>query len=54
MSNGVHLGWLINPEDKQVEIYCPGKAKEVLKHPNTLANDNVLPGLVIELDAIWE
>ena len=54
MSNGVHLGWLINPEDKQVEIYYPGKAKEVLEHPNTLANDNVLPGLVIELDTIWE
>ena len=54
MSNGVRLGWLINPEDKQVEIYSLGKAKKVLDHPNTLANDDVLPGLVIELETIWE
>ncbi len=54
MSNGVRLGWLINPEDKQVEVYCPGKAKELLESPNTIANDDVLPGLIIELDTIWE
>ncbi len=54
MSNGVRLGWLINPEDKQVEIYSLGKAKKVLDHPDTLANDDVLPGLVIELETIWE
>ena len=54
MSNGVRLGWLINPEDKQVEVYYLGKAKEVLDHPNTLVNDDVLPGLVIELETIWE
>ena len=54
MSNGVRLGWLINPENKQVEIYQLGKAKEVLEHPNTIANDDILPGLVIEFDSIWE
>ena len=54
MGNGVHLGWLINPENKQVEVYLSGKNKEVLEHPNTLTNDDILPGLVIELDDIWE
>ncbi len=54
MSNEVRLGWLINPEDKQVEIYCLGKAKEVLEYPNSLDNNDVLPGLVVELDTIWE
>ncbi|MDJ0897887.1 MAG: Uma2 family endonuclease [Xenococcus sp. MO_188.B8] len=54
MSNGVRLGWLINPEDKQVEVYSLGKAKELLEHPNTIANNDVLPGLVLELDTIWE
>ncbi|MDJ0577726.1 MAG: Uma2 family endonuclease [Xenococcaceae cyanobacterium MO_234.B1] len=54
INNGVRLGWLINPEDKQVEVYSSGKAKEVLNHPNTIHNDEVLPGLVVELDTIWE
>lgn len=54
MGNGVRLGWLINPEKKQVEIYSLGKAKEVLEHSNTLSNDDVLPGLILELDTIWE
>ncbi len=25
IDNGLRLGWLINPQDKQVEIYRPGK-----------------------------
>ncbi len=54
MSNGVCLGWLINPEDKQVEVYRPGKVKEVLDHPNILANNDILPGLIVELDSIWQ
>lgn len=54
MNNGVRLGWLINPRNKQIEIYQQGKTKEALDNPNTIANDDVLPGLVIELDTIWE
>ncbi|HHP7231467.1 MAG TPA: Uma2 family endonuclease [Xenococcaceae cyanobacterium] len=54
ISNGVRLGWLINPEAKQVEVYCPSKAKAVLKYPHTIANEDILPGLVIELEAIWQ
>ncbi|MEM9272569.1 MAG: Uma2 family endonuclease [Cyanobacteria bacterium P01_F01_bin.143] len=54
MGNGVRLGWLINPENKQVEVYLSGKSKEVLEHPNTLTSDDILPGLIIELDSVWE
>jgi Uma2 family endonuclease len=54
ISNGVRLGWLINPETKQVEIYKSGKVKEVLKNSNSISNNDILPRLVIELDAIWE
>ncbi len=53
INNGVRLGWLINPQSKQVEIYQPGKAKELLNNPNTIANNDVLPSLVVELDTIW-
>lgn len=53
MSNGVRLGWLINPQSKQVEIYHLEQAKEILENPDTIANNSVLPRLIIELNTIW-
>ena len=52
MNNGVKLGWLINPEQKQVEIYRQGKDKQVLDNPSSLQGEDVLPGLVIDLQEI--
>lgn len=54
ISNGVRLGWLINSQNKQVEIYQPGKEREILENINSIADDNVLPGLVLELNTVWE
>ena len=54
MGNGVRLGWLINPETKRVEVYQLGKSKEVLENSDTISNDDVLPGLIIDLATIWE
>ncbi len=48
-SNGVRLGWLINPQQKQVEIYRIGQEKEVLQSPTTLIGEDVLPGFVLEI-----
>ena len=52
--NGVKLGWLINSQQQQVEIYRQGKLKEVLNKPLTLSDNDILPELIIELDFIWE
>ncbi len=52
-TNGVRLGWLVNPQQKQVEIYRLGQEKEVLKSPTTLSGEDVLPGLTLDLSAIW-
>ena len=46
---GVRLGWLINPDDKQVEIYRQGKETEILDNPQTLSGENVLPSLMVDL-----
>ncbi len=54
INNGVSLGWLINPENRQVEVYRPGKNKEILDNPTTIFNHDILPELVIELESIWE
>lgn len=54
MENGVRLGWLINPETRQVAIYRPGKEVELLDSPLEISGDPVLPGFVLDLREIWE
>ena len=49
---GVRLGWLINPQQQQVEIYRVNRDVEILKAPNTLNGEEVLPGLVLDLRSI--
>ncbi|NMG09819.1 Uma2 family endonuclease [Brasilonema sp. UFV-L1] len=51
--NGALLGWLINRKSRQVEIYRIGQEVEVLENPDRLSGENVLPGFVLNLEAIW-
>jgi Uma2 family endonuclease len=51
--NGVRLGWLINPQQQQVEVYRLGKEVEVLQSPNTLDGEDVLVGFTLDLSAIF-
>jgi Uma2 family endonuclease len=50
LTSGLLLGWLINPQQKQVEIYRQGQEVEVLKIPITLSGENILPGLNVMID----
>lgn len=50
MDCGVRLGWLINPQDRQVEIYRYGQEKEVKPLPTQLSGESVLPGFVLQID----
>ncbi|MEO1211038.1 MAG: Uma2 family endonuclease [Cyanobacteria bacterium J06638_20] len=52
--NGVRLGWLINPQDQQVELYRIGQPVEILQAPQQLSGEAVLPGFVLELTRILE
>lgn len=47
---GVKLGWLINPQQQQVEIYRPGKNVEVQNLPTQLSGETLLPGFNLSLD----
>jgi Uma2 family endonuclease len=49
IDNGVRLGWLLNRQDRQVEIYRSGKPVDVLQAPATLSGEEVLPGFVLDL-----
>ncbi|MEH1873948.1 Uma2 family endonuclease [Nostoc sp.] len=59
IDNGVRLGWLIDPQNQQVEIYRPGQEVEVLRRrspletsPTSLSGEDVLPGFVLDLTQI--
>jgi Uma2 family endonuclease len=51
--NGVRLGWLINPQDRTVEIYRLGQEVEVVSSPFSLGGEDVLPGFTLEINSIW-
>ena len=51
--NGARLGWLINRRDRQVEIYRIGQPVEILKSPDFLSGEEVLPEFVLDLALIW-
>ncbi|WP_017661687.1 Uma2 family endonuclease [Baaleninema simplex] len=53
MDNGAQLGWLIDPQNKQVEIYRAGQAVEVLENPSMLSGEEVLPRFMLKLQRIW-
>lgn len=50
MLSGVRLGWLLNPQDQQVEIYRPGQEKEVRSLPTQLIGETVLPDFELQVD----
>jgi len=44
MNNKVKLGWLINPQLMEVEIYRLGQKVEILELPQQLSGEDILPG----------
>ena len=52
LENGVRLGWLIDPQNQQVEVYRQGTDVEVLQSPISLSGEDVLPGFVLDLTQI--
>ncbi len=52
-ANGVRLGWLILPTQRQVYSYLDRGPGQRLDHPDTLTNEAILPGLTLSLSGIW-
>lgn len=50
LANGLRLGWLIDPQSKQVEIYRPQQAVEVVSLPASLSGEDVLPNFTLILE----
>ena len=53
LDSGVRLGWMINPDEKTVEIYRQGQAVETLIEPSSLSGESVLVGFVLDLSWLW-
>ncbi len=49
LNSGLRLGWLIDPQNQQVEIYHQNQPKEIILLPTTLSGEDVLPGFTLEL-----
>lgn len=54
ISNGLRLGWLVNSQDRQVEVYKANRVKRVLENPKQVDGEDVLPGFVFELSILWD
>ena len=49
LDSGLPLGWLIDPQNQQVEIYRQDQPIEIVKLPTTLSGEQILPGFTFEL-----
>jgi Uma2 family endonuclease len=53
MGNGIKLGWLINRQNRTVEIYRQGQLVEVLQLPVMLSGEEILLGFRLNLNFVW-
>jgi len=52
LENGLRLGWLINFQDQQVEIYRQNQLVEIVQLPAVLRGEEVLPGFELQLELL--
>jgi Uma2 family endonuclease len=50
---GVRLGLLVNPKNKQLEVYRPGREVELWEAPDSIDCGEVMPGFVLSLSKMW-
>ena len=53
IDHGARLGWLIDPQNRRVEIYRPGREVELLDNPQNLSGEDILPEFVLNLRRVW-
>jgi len=53
-ANGLQLGWLLDPQNQQVEIYRLGSAVEIRSKPSQLSGEIVLPNFILKMGWFWQ
>ena len=54
LQNGARLGWLLDPTEKRVQIYRPGRRVEYRNNPEYLDGEDVLPGFRFNFQEILQ
>lgn len=54
IDNGTQLGWLVEPESRQVWIYRPQKKVEVCDRPNKLSGEPILSYFEMDFQLVWQ
>jgi Uma2 family endonuclease len=52
-ASGLQLGWLLNPQAQQVEIYRANQTVEILSKPKELSGENILINFMLNLVWFW-
>ncbi|WP_310481067.1 Uma2 family endonuclease [Chamaesiphon sp. VAR_48_metabat_403] len=50
---GVRLGLLVNPKNKQVEIYRPEQEPVIVENPISIDCNEVMPGFSLSMSRMW-
>jgi Uma2 family endonuclease len=50
---GVRLGLLVDPNNKQVEIYRQGHEPKILADPQSIDCNEVMPGFILDMSKVW-
>ena len=54
LRNGVQLGWLIDPDKRQIFIYSKvGSEPDVVANVSNLMADGPVNGFTLDLEPIW-
>ncbi len=54
IESGAQLAWLIDPPNRSVEIYRPGREPELVADPDTVAGEGPVNGFVLEMPSVWD
>jgi len=53
LANGARIAILIDPYERTVEVYRPGREPQTHRDPSTFALDPELPGFILDLEPIF-
>jgi Uma2 family endonuclease len=54
IANGAQLGWLINPENRAVEVYRSTREPEIITGITAVEGEGPVVGFVLDLSRIWD
>jgi Uma2 family endonuclease len=54
IANGSQLGWLINPDDRSIEIYRPDREPELRTGVESIEGEGPVEGFTLDLRPVWD